>query len=158
MRLLAFDIGDKRTGLAVGDIASGIVSPVGVVEGALRHRRSSDERGVRFAFDAAHLTRQLVAVIREHEPDVVVVGVPFNMDGSVGVRAELVSAYAEHLRAAAEAAGVRVRFDTFDERLTSAEADWQMARSGLTHKQKKQRRDALAAAAILRGYLASKAE
>ena len=40
-----------------------------------------------------------------------------------------------------------------DERLTSAEADWSMARSGMTRGEKKARRDALAAAAILREYL-----
>ena len=40
-----------------------------------------------------------------------------------------------------------------DERLTSVAADWQMARSGMTHKQKKQHRDALAAAAILSDFL-----
>ena len=40
-----------------------------------------------------------------------------------------------------------------DERLTSAAADTQMARTGLTHRQKKQRRDSLAAAAILRDFL-----
>ena len=40
-----------------------------------------------------------------------------------------------------------------DERLTSAQADWSMAGSGLTHAQKKSRRDALAAAAILHDFL-----
>jgi len=42
-----------------------------------------------------------------------------------------------------------------DERLTSVEADWRMSGSGMTHKQKKMKRDALAAAAILRDYLES---
>jgi putative Holliday junction resolvase len=48
-------------------------------------------------------------------------------------------------------AGLEVRYQ--DERLTSAQADWQMSQSGLTHKQKKGRRDALAAAAILEEFL-----
>ncbi|MCH7792341.1 MAG: Holliday junction resolvase RuvX, partial [Planctomycetes bacterium] len=45
------------------------------------------------------------------------------------------------------------RVHLHDERLTSVDADWAMAGSGLTHGQKKSRRDALAAAAILRSFL-----
>ena len=53
-----------------------------------------------------------------------------------------------------EAVGLPVHFQ--DERLTSADADWSMAQSGMTHKEKKALRDALAAAAILRDFLATR--
>ena len=79
------------------------------------------------------------------------VGLPLNMDGSEGPSAAKVRVFIDQL---AEATKLTVH--AFDERLTSAAADEQMAQSGLTHKQKKARRDALAAAAILRGFLESK--
>jgi putative Holliday junction resolvase len=70
------------------------------------------------------------------------------MDGTEGPRARLTRAFGDSI---AEQGGRKVHFH--DERLTSAAADWSMAMSGLTHKQKKARRDALAAAAMLQGFL-----
>lgn len=134
MRYLAIDLGDRRTGLAVGDEQSGIVSPVRVID-----TRSGDER-----------LRQLGVAIEDEQPDALVLGVPLNMDGSVGPAAKKSQALAELLR---ERFGLAVHL--VDERLTSAAADQQMARSGWTHGQKKARRDALAAAAILRDFLES---
>ena len=132
MRFLSIDLGDKRTGLAIGDDESGIVSPLDVIVTA-----SPDER-----------LRRLGKFIEEHEPDAVVLGVPFNMDGSAGPPALKARAVGQVLT---QRFGVEVH--EMDERLTSAAADAQMAQTGLTHGQKKARRDALAAAAILRDFL-----
>lgn len=132
MRYLAIDLGEKRTGLAVGDDESGIVSPVDVIITS-----GPEER-----------LRQLGVMIQEHEPDALVLGVPFNMDGSAGPMALKAQALGELLT---QRFGKPVH--EMDERLTSAAADAQMAQSGLTHGQKKARRDALAAAAILRDFL-----
>jgi putative Holliday junction resolvase len=136
VRYLAIDLGDRRTGLASGDDESGIVSAIGVVEMPMKPG------------DA--LLAALVRAVRDHEADELVIGLPYNMDGSEGPRAKLVRAFVERLVGEVDRP---VRFQ--DERLTSVQADWEMARTGMTHKQKKQRRDALAAAAILRDYLAS---
>lgn len=84
------------------------------------------------------------------EPGELVVGLPVNMDGTEGPQARAVRSFADRL---GRRTGRVVRLQ--DERLTSAEADWRMAGSGMTHKQKKMKRDALAAAAILRDYLES---
>ena len=141
MRYLAIDIGDKRTGLAVGDDETGVVSPLAVVE------VSTGERG-----GEAWLEAMAGAVAEQFGPYAqveLVVGLPLNMDGTEGPRSKLVRAFAARL---AERTGRAVVFH--DERLSTAEADWSMARSGLTRGQKKARRDALAAAAILRDYLA----
>ena len=137
VRLLALDLGDKRTGLAVGDTITRLVTPVGVVELPM----SEGERGHALIADLARLAR-------EHEAEALVVGLPLNMDDTEGPRAKLVRAFAGRV---GEATGLPIVFQ--DERLTSVEADWQMSRSGLTHKGKKKRRDALAAAAILRDFL-----
>ncbi len=132
MRYLAIDLGDKRTGLALGDDTTGIVSPAGVLE---------VQRGTA-------LLEAIRASMADHEPDAIVIGLPINMDDTEGDRAKLVRAFGAELGAMID---IPIHFQ--DERLTSVAADAQMARSGRTHKQKKKLRDALAAAEILRDFL-----
>jgi putative Holliday junction resolvase len=133
VRLLAIDPGDKRTGLAIGDTVTRLVTPLEVIE---------------LPLNGDALIDALARAIAANEATRVVVGLPLNMDGTEGPRAKLVRAFGERLSAKTVAEVVYQ-----DERLTSVEADWAMAQSGLTHKGKKKRRDALAAAAILRDYL-----
>jgi putative Holliday junction resolvase len=132
MRYLAIDPGQKRTGLAVGDDVTGHAGPVDVV-------RTSD---------AGELLRALGAAIQEHGPDALVVGVPYNADGSVGPAAKKALALIQLLR---QSTGLPVH--PMDERLTTFQADELLKQSGLTHQQKKERRDAIAAAAILKDFL-----
>jgi putative Holliday junction resolvase len=81
-----------------------------------------------------------------------IVGLPLNMDGTEGPRAKMVRDFTARLAARLPTAPTRpIHFQ--DERLTSVDADWQLARSGKTHKEKKQLRDALAAATMLRDFL-----
>ncbi len=136
MRYLGLDIGEKRTGLALGDDETGIVSPLGMIE----------------ASSGEPLIRRLAMAIEEHGPDELVVGLPLNMDGSHGPAARRIAAFAERL---AEIALLPIHLQ--DERLSSFAADEAMARSGLTHGQKKRRRDSLAAAAILHSFLEARA-
>jgi putative Holliday junction resolvase len=131
-RYLAIDLGDKRTGLAVGDDGMHIASPVGVIEAST---------------DAMRLDA-IASAIDEHGPDALVLGLPLNMDGSEGPRAKLTRAFAARLEAR-----FNLPVHMADERQTSEKANRQMARSGLTHGQKKRRRDALAAAAMLQRFL-----
>ncbi|MEE9404464.1 MAG: Holliday junction resolvase RuvX [Algisphaera sp.] len=132
MRFLAIDLGAKRTGLATGDDETGIVSPGDVIVTA-----SDTER-----------LRQIGVAIESEQPDALVLGLPLNMDGSAGPAAKTNQTLAAVLKA-------RFGLDVHlvDERLTSADANDQMARTGLTRGQKKARRDALAAANILRRFL-----
>jgi len=134
MRLLGVDLGDKRTGLALADTRVGLVEPLRVVE------RPIDP--------PQRLLDALAEAVDEFEPDCLVLGLPVNMDGTEGPRAKVVRVFAGAL---SERVGAPVSFH--DERLSSAQADWEMARSGLTRGKKKERRDALAAAAILRSFL-----
>jgi putative Holliday junction resolvase len=90
----------------------------------------------------------LAKAVDRHGPDAIVLGMPLNMDGSEGAAAKDVRAFAAEL-----AARTRLPVHLQDERLTSFEADARMAQSGRTHKQKKELRDALAAAAILEDWL-----
>lgn len=145
VRYVCLDLGGKRTGLAVGDTITRVVTPVEVLDvpgGAQGGGAAGDQ-----------YAGALAAAVREHlgdppAPGEIVLGLPLNMDGSEGPGAKAVRALGARLAALA---GRVVHFQ--DERLTSVDADWAMARSGLTHGQKKKRRDALAAAAILRDFL-----
>jgi len=132
MRYLAIDLGGKRTGLAVGDDASGMVSPIGVIE----------------AKQPAHRMEQIAIAIAEHQPEALVVGLPLNMDDSEGPAAKAARQAAAELEAR-----FKLPVHLVDERLTSFAADEQMRGSGLTRGRKKSLRDALAAAAILRDFL-----
>lgn len=141
MRFLAIDLGDKRTGLATGDDVMGLVSPIEVL-------------AVSIGADGGNALRN--AVLRAIEEqlgarDGVVVGLPLNMDGTEGPRAKLAREFGEEI---ARGSGREVFYQ--DERLTSVEADWSLVGSELTRKQRKGVRDALAAAAILRDFLAER--
>jgi len=139
VRILAIDPGDARTGLALADDITRIATPVGVL-----HTPIADRGG-----DA--LIDAMVGAAREHAPslsDTVLMGCPINMDGTTGPRAALARDLARRLARSLGRPVVLV-----DERRTSVRADERMAQSGLTHKQKKSRRDAIAAAAIAESYL-----
>ena len=132
MRYLAIDLGAKRTGLAAGDDVLRIVQPVEVLQ---------VPRG-------PALMDALAKAVDRHGPDALVVGLPINMDGTVGAAAKDVREFG-----AALGARLRITVHFHDERLSSFEADLRMAQSGRTHREKKELRDALAACAILEAYL-----
>ncbi|MEM7628854.1 MAG: Holliday junction resolvase RuvX [Planctomycetota bacterium] len=138
VRTLAIDLGDKRTGLAMGDDATGIASPLGLIEVTL------DPANPARLIDALR-----AAVGRECGPaDRVAMGLPINIDGTEGPRAELTRRIAKALARALDR-----EILLLDERRTSQAADGHMAQSGLTHGQKKARRDAIAAAVMLTAFL-----
>jgi len=132
MRYLAVDLGDKRTGLAIGDDELRIAHPVCVLEVSIGQR----------------LIDEIVKSIHDQEADALVIGLPLNMDGSSGSRAEITKTFANQLLAVMN---VPIHFQ--DERLTSVAAQERLDQSGKTHKQKKKIRDALAAAEILNDFL-----
>jgi len=132
MRYLAIDPGGKRTGFAVGDDITRIATPIAVVEAAT---------------DEARLAAILRAV-EENEPGELVLGLPLNMDGSESPGTKQARALAATLT---QRTGLAVHL--VDERLTSYAAESQLSDLDLTRGGKKQRRDAIAAALILRDFL-----
>jgi len=136
-RYLAVDLGDRRTGTASGDDQTGFVSPGDVLEVPIGPR----------------LVERLVRSAEEADAGEIVLGLPVNMDGSEGQRAKLSRTFAAEL---ATATGRPVHLQ--DERLTSFAAEGHLARTGRTHREKKKRRDALAAAELLRDFLESAGE
>lgn len=132
VRFLGIDLGAKRTGVAVGDDRSGIVSPLATVNHG----------------SGQALFTALRKVIAEHGPDALVVGLPLDMDGSEGP-----SAAAARRTGATLADELNLPIHYQDERLTTFAADQAMAGSGRTHAQKKALRDGLAAAVMLEEFL-----
>ena len=131
MRYIAIDLGDKRTGVACGDDILRLPSPVEVIEAPTREV----------------LLSRLDKVVREYGPDALVVGLPVNMDGTEGERAQMTRTFADQC-----AARFAIKVIMQDERLTSFAAEAHLDRSGKTHGQKKRMRDALAACEVLKDF------
>ena len=132
MRYLCIDLGDKRTGLALGDDETNLVAPLEVVV---------QPRG-------DLLAKSLFEAISAQRPGAIVIGLPLNMDGTEGPAAKSAREFGEFVR---QRSGLNVHYQ--DGRLTSYAADQRMSQTGRTHGQKKAIRDAIAAAEILRDFL-----
>jgi putative Holliday junction resolvase len=92
--------------------------------------------------------KALAALVAEHEVTRIVVGLPINMDGSVGPAAKAVQAFCDVV-----AAEVGVPVETWDERLTSYQANAHLAEAGMHWRERKRHADQVAAALILQGWL-----
>ena len=134
MRILGIDYGHKRLGLALSDEDAILATPLPV-----RVRTT-------IADDLSFLTQ----LAREREVAKIILGLPLNMDGSSGEMADEVVIFAAALR---EESGLPVV--TFDERLTSVEAERVLVQANLSRKRRKGLRDSLSAVLILQGYLES---
>ena len=143
MRFACVDFGDKRTGIAVGDDVLRTAMPAEVV-----HVARAGEGDALVEAVARAIEELLGRDANGGVEGVVVVGLPLNMDGTDSGRTKIVRGLAERL---GKRLGVEVVLH--DERQSTMRADELMAQSGLTHKQKKARRDAIAAAAILQDCL-----
>jgi putative Holliday junction resolvase len=135
MRCLALDVGERRTGAAVGER---IARPLTTLQ-----RRSKAEDFNRIA-----------NLIREQEVERVVVGLPLNMDGSEGAQARRVRRYAGQMGEALAELGLNVQVVFWDERLTTEAANEVLYSRPRARSSRGERSvDALAAAVILQGYL-----
>jgi len=138
MRFMGIDLGTKRTGIAVGDDQTWLASPVCTLDTPI----------VQASGNA--LLNEIERTIWEHlaRTDELVFGLPINMDDTESHQSKIVRAFADRLRSRTNRT---VHFQ--DERLTTAQANWQMSMTGMTRDEKKAKRDALAAANILRDFL-----
>lgn len=131
MKILAVDLGLKRTGFAVSDPDERLAVALPTLERA----------------DAARVAR----VVAEQGAEMVVVGLPLNMDGSRGERALAAEDFSRKLQPL-----VSVPVTLWDERLSSAEGESRLRNAGLTRKERARRSDAAAAIVILESFLASR--
>ena len=131
MKIMALDYGDARTGVAFSD-------PLGLLAG---------ETAVLSSWNHEKLLEEVTALARSRGVDTVVLGLPRNMDGSEGPRAEKSRAFAAELEARA------LKVVLVDERRTTVEAHGILSEAGRRGKQRKQKVDAVAATLILETYL-----
>jgi putative Holliday junction resolvase len=134
MRVLGIDYGRRRIGLALSDEAGILASPLPTYV-----RGRSEDR------DIGALKR----LIERHGVSAIVVGLPLNMNGSRGEMAREAEAFADRIQ---QATGLPV--ESFDERLTTREAERVLLEADLPRRRRKELRDSLSAVLILQGHLA----
>ena len=133
MKIMGLDYGDARTGVAISDLLCTLVGSTTVLPS--RHEEK--------------LLADVVRLTKENGVGTIVVGLPRNMDGTEGPRAEACRAFAEKVK---EITGVDV--EMWDERRTTVEAHQILSDHNYHGKKRKNTVDAVAASLILEGYLA----
>lgn len=130
--LAGIDLGDKTIGVAVSDVGLSFANPRPVI---LRKK---------FSIDAAALIGQLTS----DNAGAVVIGLPVNMDGSEGPRAQASRAFVRNIARLTE-----LPFAFWDERLSTVAAERALLEMDVSRKKRETRIDSAAAAFILQGVL-----
>lgn len=133
MRVIAFDLGSKRIGVAVSDITGTVASPLTVV--ARSKSRHEDHR-------------RLAKLVVDEEAELVVIGLPLSLDGSEGPAARAARAEAKAL-----ATLVGVPIELHDERLSTVTANRALAEADVRGPARRNVVDKVAAAVFLQSFL-----
>lgn len=137
MRIMGLDLGSKTVGVAISD-------PMLITAQGIEIIRRKDENKLR------QTLARIEALIVEYEVERIVLGLPKNMNGTLGERAELSLAFQEKLE---RRTGLPVVM--WDERLTTVAADRAMMEAGIRREDRRDHVDKIAACFILQGYLDS---
>lgn len=132
MKIMGIDYGDARTGVAISDLLCSIVGTATVIPSRNTEKAIAD----------------IISRAKENGVGEIVVGLPKNMDGTEGPRAQLCREFAETLR---QASGLPVYL--WDERRTTVEAHNILSAHNYHGKKRKETVDAVAASLILEGFL-----
>ena len=133
MRALGVDLGEKRIGIAVSDSNGKVATPLQVI---IRSKSIKQDH------------KKICELVDEWEADIVVVGMPYSLNGSKGLAAKTVEKEVKELSSALE-----VPVATQDERLTTATAAKELAIQGLDSKKQRKVIDQVAASVILQSWL-----
>ncbi len=137
MRIMGLDVGSKTVGVAVSD-------PMGWTAQGVEIVRISE-------IDEEYGYDRILELIKEHEVTKVVIGLPKNMNNSIGFRAEASMNYAKGLKEL-----IDIDIDYQDERLTTVQAERMLVDEGnVSRKKRKKVIDKLAAVILLQNYLDS---
>jgi putative holliday junction resolvase len=132
MKLLGIDYGQRRIGVAASDDTGTLALPLEQVD----------------AEPLARACERIATLARDRGAECLVVGMPRNMDGTYGLAAESVRAFIVELK---KFTGVGIV--TWDERLSTAQAERAMVEADYSRKRRRAQRDALAAQLILQNYM-----
>ncbi|MBU2255167.1 MAG: Holliday junction resolvase RuvX [Gammaproteobacteria bacterium] len=130
--LLGFDYGSKQIGVAVGQVITGQARELCILK----------------AQNGVPDWQKLEALIKEWQPDAIVVGLPLNMDGTKSEMSDRAEKFARRLNGR-----FNLPVHTHDERLTTYEAKGQRLQQGQNSGYRERPVDALAAALLLQGWL-----
>ena len=133
MKIMGIDYGDARTGIAISDLLCSIVGRTTVI-----HSRRPEKT-----------LEEIKQLVQDNQICEIVIGLPKNMDGSEGPRAQLCREFAKRVE---EETGLLVAL--WDERRTTVEAHNILSEHNYHGKKRKNTVDAVAASLILEGYLA----
>ena len=138
MRIMGLDVGDKTIGVALSD-------PMGwTAQGLEVIRRKND---IQEDF------QRLLEIIREYGVESILVGLPKNLNGTIGPQGEKVQAFVEQLKKE-----INLPVKTWDERLSTVAAEKVLLQADVSRSKRKKVIDKMAAAVILQGYLDSGAK
>lgn len=137
MIALALDIGGARTGIAVSDRTGSVAMPLKVLPAA----------------EVEQVSRSFRYILEDHEPDIIICGLPQTMAGEEGTQAERIRAIAVKIGART---GLPVEF--VDERLSSREAKRILREQGLNEKQMRGKVDMISASLFLQVWLDARKE
>jgi len=137
VRALGLDLGSKRVGVAVSDSDGRVATPVEVLQ------RTGDRK-------ADH--RAVSALVEEWEAAVVVVGIPYSLDGTLGPMGRSMAAEVAHL-----AAFLPIPVETYDERLTTVTAERSLREQDVRGPDRRKVVDMVAAAVMLQAWLDGRA-
>ncbi|HDR8302032.1 TPA: Holliday junction resolvase RuvX [Bacillus cereus] len=134
MRILGLDVGTKTVGVAISD-------EMGWTAQGLETFKINEERG-HFGFD------RISELVKQYNVDKIVVGLPKNMNGTIGPRGEACQQFAENLREL-----LQLDVVMWDERLSTMAAERLLISADVSRKKRKQVIDKMAAVVILQGFL-----
>ncbi|MFC1631972.1 Holliday junction resolvase RuvX [Candidatus Omnitrophota bacterium] len=132
MRVLALDVGEKNIGLALSDGLGW------TAQGLTTLRRQAIDQDI----------LALKTIITENQVGEIVVGMPINLDGSLGKKAQEVAAFIDNVKKR-----INLPIKAWDERFSSVQAERVMLEADLSRKKRKKKIDQLAAQLILQNYL-----
>ena len=132
MRILSMDVGDRRIGMAVSDTLGWTAQGIPTLE----------RKGTEYDLEVIR------KVLDQYEPELIVIGLPKNMNGSLGPQGEKVQQFAETLT---NHFNHEIVF--WDERLTTVSANRALLEGNVSRKKRKQQVDQIAAVLILQSYL-----
>ena len=134
-RLICFDVGERRIGIAVSDMLGITAQPVETY-----HRTGNLEKDYEY----------LVSIIKEQEAVKLVVGLPKNMNNSLGFKAEEIQNFIEEFKSYLPE---QFPLDWIDERLTTVQAENVLLEANVSRKKRKKFVDKIAAVFMLQTYM-----
>lgn len=134
MRILCLDVGEKRIGVAVSDELGITAQGLGTVE---RKQNSKDED-----------IEEIRKIVEKYNVDKIILGLPKNMDGTLGQSGKMVEDYAKKLQSC-----LNIDLGFWDERLSTVSAERVLIDADISRKKRKSVIDKLSAVIILQSYL-----